>query len=413
MMNAEQGQAMRTQRAMEIAKRKRIIKRGPTWIVPSQSHSGSYVVTTSVVHGMPTWECSCPDYASRGGQSCKHCIAVEIVRHHEMPDGSVVTETLKVTYSQDWPKYNAAQVQEKERFELLLRDLCKGIAQPPQAMGRKRLPLADMVFSAAQKVYSTQSGRRAQTDVRASRAKGLIDSTPSYNSLFRFMESSAITPLLKSLVEVSAAPLASVEVDFAVDSTGFATKTYKRWFDHKWGKERSEVAWLKAHLTCGVKTNIVSAIYVGPEASPDCPEMPGLLDTTAKRFRIGEVSADKAYLSHENVEKVVALGGMPYIPFKIGTGEGAGGSKLWQSLYHFFRWNNDKFMAHYHKRSNVETTFHMIKSKFGASVRSKSYDAQVNEVYLKALCHNVVVLNSAVLELGIEPQFAEEIGRVA
>ena len=76
-------------------------------------------------------------------------------------------------------------------------------------------------------------------------------------------------------------------------------------------------------------------------------------------------------------------------------------------------WNREKFLRHYHKRSNVETTFHMIKSKFGASIRSKSYDAQVNEVYLKALCHNVVVLNSAVHELGIEPQFAAEIGRVA
>lgn len=412
MMNVEQGQAMRAERAREIAKVKRIVKRGPAWIVPSSSHSGSYVVTTSVVHGMPTWDCSCPDFAERG-QPCKHVIAVEIVRHHEMPDGSVVTETLKVTYSQDWPAYNAAQVVEKERFELLLRDLCAGIAQPAQAMGRKRLPLSDMVFSAAQKVYSTHSGRRAQTDVRASKDKGLIEAAPSYNSLFRFMEQPSVTPLLKSLVEASAAPLASVEVDFAVDSSGFATKTYKRWFDHKWGKERAEAAWLKAHLTCGVKTNVVTAIHVGPEASPDCPELPGLLDTTAKRFRIAEVSADKAYLSHANVAKITALGATPFIPFKEGTGESAGGSKLWKSLFHFFMWNREKFLRHYHKRSNVETTFHMIKSKFGASIRSKSYDAQVNEVYLKALCHNVVVLNSAVHELGIEPQFAAEIGRVA
>jgi len=70
-------------------------------------------------------------------------------------------------------------------------------------------------------------------------------------------------------------------------------------------------------------------------------------------------------------------------------------------------YHREQFLRLYHKRSNVETTFHMVKSKFGASVRSKSFPAQVNEVYLKILCHNIVVLVSAIYELGIEPQFAE------
>lgn len=70
--------------------------------------------------------CSCPDYATRG-QPCKHVIAVEIVRHREMPDGSTVTETMRVTYAQNWPAYNKAQVHEAEHFQLLLRDLCSDL----------------------------------------------------------------------------------------------------------------------------------------------------------------------------------------------------------------------------------------------------------------------------------------------
>ena len=58
---------------------------------------------------------------------------------------------------------------------------------------------------------------------------------------------------LKSLIEQSALPLRSVETDFAVDSSGFSTSVYNRWFDHKWGKERKEAKWVKAHLMCGVK----------------------------------------------------------------------------------------------------------------------------------------------------------------
>lgn len=62
-------------------------------------------------------------------------------------------------------------------------------------------------------------------------------------------------------------------------------------------------------------------------------------------------------------------------------------------------------MDHYHARSNIETTNFMIKSKFTDLVRSKNTIAQVNEVLLKVLCHNIVVLIQSMYELGIEPEF--------
>jgi len=42
----------------------------------------------------------------------------------------------------------------------------------------------------------------------------------------------------------------------------------------------------------------------------------------------------------------------------------------------------------------------MVKCKFGASVRAKSFPAQINEVLLKCLCHNLSVLVHAIHELG-------------
>jgi hypothetical protein len=53
----------------------------------------------------------------------------------------------------------------------------------------------------------------------------------------------------------------------------------------------------------------------------------------------------------------------------------------------------------------VETTFHMIKAKFGARVRAKTHTAQVNEVLAKVLCHNLCCLVSAFFELGIDAKF--------
>jgi hypothetical protein len=74
-------------------------------------------------------------------------------------------------------------------------------------------------------------------------------------------------------------------------------------------------------------------------------------------------------------------------------------------MFGYFQFHRDVFLKHYHQRSNVESTFSMVKAKFGDAVRSKTDTALKNEVLLKLLCHNVVVVHQAVAELGIEPVF--------
>jgi len=47
-------------------------------------------------------------------------------------------------------------------------------------------------------------------------------------------------------------------------------------------------------------------------------------------------------------------------------------------------------------------TFHMIKSKFGQRLRSRTLTTQINEALCKVLCHNLCVVIQGVHELGIE-----------
>ncbi len=77
-------------------------------------------------------------------------------------------------------------------------------------------------------------------------------------------------------------------------------------------------------------------------------------------------------------------------------------------MFHFYSFNQARLMQSYHKRSNVETTFHMIKSKFGDRLRSKARTAQINEAMCKVLAHNLYCLIQSIYELGIEPTFWEE-----
>ena len=396
-------------RAVVLAATVKISQSAKGWRVPSQAGKGAYTVT---LEGDKP-HCDCPDHELRDCD-CKHILAVRIVRQRELfEDGSetvtetvTVTETIRKSYPQNWKNYNFAQTHEKERFQELLHDLCSGIPEPAAAKtGRPRLPLCDAVFAACFKVYSTVSCRRFMTDLREARDKGYIASTPHFNSVFNYLENPALTPLLKSLIVETSRPLKAIEDDFAVDSSGFTTSRFARWFDHKYGVVRQQHEWVKVHIMCGIRTNVITSVEIRDKDASDTKLLPSLVKTTAQTFMLREVSADKGYGSLNNYDVIEAHGATPFIAFKsIHSGKGGG---LWAKMFHYFNLRRDDFLKHYHKRSNVESTFAMIKAKFGDHIRSKTDVAMVNEALCKLLCHNIVVLIHEMLELGIEPTFGQ------
>jgi transposase len=412
-------------KGLEIAAKSKLIREGDVWLVPSQSNrdrTNKYTVKPDAIAP----HCTCPDYQARQLR-CKHIFAVEYTIQREYTDDGQTqtfteTVTVKKTYKQEWPAYNKAQTQEKDQFQSLLHELCKGIGEPSQKMGRPRLPLEDMIFSAAFKVYSTVSGRRFMSDLRDAHAKGHISKLPCYNSIFNYFEDETLTPYLQMMIEESSLPLTAIESDFAVDSSGFSTCRFVQWVQakHHEPKLLEKKEWIKVHLMCGVKTNIVTAVEISERYSGDSLYFKPLVNATAQNFMMQEVSADKAYLSAANLQTVVDHHAMPYIPFKVNSASEHGGGKrqsqdkkgnwrrksaLWRQMYHYYEFNQTWFMQQYHKRSNVETTFHMIKSKFGDSLRSKTKTAQINEALCKILCHNLCCLIQSMFELDIKPEF--------
>lgn len=398
----------RAQKALEIAATSRLAKQGDEWLVPSQSKSGHYVVASDLKH------CTCPDYELRQ-RDCKHILATEIVIERERSvtetsDGqtrtTTVSESVKVTYRQEWSAYNTAQTNEKALFQKLLNELCDSVEEPAQTKGRPRLSYRDMIFSAAFKVFSTVSGRRFMCDLSDSHAKGYIAKVPHFNSIFNYLELEALTPVLQELITRSALPLKALETDFAVDSSGFSTCQYVTWYNAKYGREADHNDWIKMHVMTGVKTNVVTSALITDRNSPDAPFLPQLVDDTAKNFTINQVSADKGYTSRKNHHAIAKHGATPYIAFKANASGRVGG--MFETMFHYFSLNRDAFLSQYHKRSNVETTFHMIKSKFGSRIRSKGATAQINEALCKVLCHNIVCVIQSIFEFGIEASFCAE-----
>jgi transposase len=399
----------REERGRAIAKLGGIRRLGGRFTVPSQSVAADAPV---YIVDLVDETCTCPDYETRRLR-CKHIEAIYFWLASEgavSDDGTIEPPSRRPTYRQNWPAYNAAQTTEKARVEQLLKSLCDGIEEPARAPGRsgpKPIPIRDAVFAAVVKVYTTFSGRRASTDIRDCAERGHVARAPHYNSVFRCLESAATTEILIRLIEESAAPLAEIENlagQYAIDSTGFSTVTYDRWFDQKHGKLRAAHAWVKLHVMIGTCTNVVTGVKVSGEG--DCPLLPELLKQTARRFDVREVSGDKAYLSKDNLEAIEGVGAVPFIPFKINSAGASSKSPHWRRMWAHFSLRGDDFLARYHRRSNVESTMWMIKSKFGGAVRSKLPTAQINEVLAKVLCHNLACIVHAITEFGIETDFA-------
>ena len=210
---------------------------------------------------------------------------------------------------------------------------------------------------------------------------------------------------MADIITKTSLPLKEVESDFGVDSTGFGTNNFQRWFSFKHGKEICSKKWVKCHFITGVKTNIIPSVTITTEYSNDSPEMKKLVNNTAEHFDMNEVSGDKAYSSRANHNMIAEAGATPYIAFKKNATAKPNGSVAWKKMYHYFMLNNESYMQHYHKRSNAETTVHMIKSKFGDKVRSKKWTSQVNEVLCKVVCHNICVIIQEMHELGISADF--------
>ena len=64
-------------------------------------------------------------------------------------------------------------------------------------------------------------------------------------------------------------------------------------------------------------------------------------------------------------------------------------------------------------RSNVESTFRSIKAILSKDIRSKKLISMRNEVYCKALAHNIRMLIYSMYEHGIVAEFIPSLERTA
>lgn len=312
-------------------------------------------------------------------------------------------QNCEIIYSQDWPAYNKTQTSEFGMFQDILIELLDSLIDTriPIRQGRPFNDFKEMIFCCIMRSYYGKSSRRSVSFLDYAIAKGYIDKKPHFNTILNYYKDESITPIIKYLIEKSGSPLRDIENDFVVDSSGFSTSLFGRWLDIRTQSPGMKRIWKKAHVTSGVLTNIITAINITPGFYADSPQFKDLVKITSKTFKIREISADKAYSARQNLQVVTQLGAVPYIPFKENATGKSRGTIIWGIMKKFYDNHREYFMDHYHKRSNAESVFSMIKRKFGHHLYSKSEVGQVNEILCKALAHNICVLIQEYYEMDI------------
>lgn len=243
------------------------------------------------------------------------------------------------------------------------------------------------------------------SDIAMARQANYIDKIPHFNSILNYFNDSSMRSVLKHLIELSAFPLAQLERKFAVDSSGMSAHQYEPWKSIR-DKHNLHRKYKKFHCIYGVLSNIVVSCRVTQGNVGDSPRFQELLYSAARNFSIEEVSADLAYSSRNNLMAVSNVGGIAYIPFKSNATGNSNGSRLWTKMYRYFKNHQEEFLKHYHLRSNAESGFFMIKSKFGEFVKCKNDFAQENEIYCKVLAHNICCLIQEMFLSNVEVNFS-------
>lgn len=309
-------------------------------------------------------------------------------------------------YSQNWHKYNLAKTHEKRLFYELLYELCQLIEEPFHDNGRPPIPVKDMVFSLGLKLYSNYSGRKVYSDLVHAQGSNYIKHAPHFNTLTNFLNCSATYELLKKILTVSAMPLKELEDDFSMDSSGFGSYQYERWQIAKWKNKRGWRNYLKGHISIGTRTNIICSCEITPGNFSDIKQAPRLLEVTGANFNMKRVSGDKAYLSQRVLKIIDKFNAEPFIPFRVNIKNiGKDSPDSWIKAFNYFKDNKEQFLKHYHKRSNVETTFAMIKVRLGEFLKCKNFVNQRNELVMKFICHNVSCLIQEIYENQIHIDF--------
>jgi hypothetical protein len=179
----------------------------------------------------------------------------------------------------------------------------------------------------------------------------------------------------------------------SVDSTGFEARHVSQYFLHR--KSRGKPIYARFHpqlgIICDTEDHLILSLYTRKGPFPDPPSFKYLLANIPSGLRVDKILGDAGYDSEPNHQLARTKYGIrTFFPPLCGppTKKTPQGKyrRLMKTLFKF------KKNIHYGQRWQVETVFSMIKRRLTTATKARSHYAQMRELALIAITHNLLVV---------------------
>jgi len=182
-------------------------------------------------------------------------------------------------------------------------------------------------------------------------------------------------------------------IDIVVDSTGLKVYGEGEWKvrQHGWNYHRR---WRKVHVAVNSESQLIETVVVSTNDFKDSEILPDLLSGIDKD--ISSVAGDGAYDSHDTYNNIAALGAKPLIPPRKDAvisqhanckSPPVARDEVIRAIRKTGRkqWKKE---SSYHQRSLAETAMFRLKTVFGSQLRSRIFDNQCVESFIRCAALN-------------------------
>jgi transposase len=304
----------------------------------------------------------------------------------------------------DWTNYDLAQTCEINDILLLIRDIVNQAADnldlpadplEPKSPGRPKTSPKDAAKAVLMAQYFGLSNRATKGYILLFKEKLQLTTIFSYKTVERAYSDMETRQILQEVFELTHKPVRDLEHDFGPDGTGLSISC-KQNYESDRAKNQTSKGYEKIVVMTGLKYKLISAFkYADKPVDHESPYFGFLLAQTVRRYgRVGLVTGDSAFLSRFNCDLVTKAGATPRFYPKKGCTLRQKGSRAWRVMFEDLVTDPQKWLEDYHKRSNTEGCFSILKRDNPLPLRKKLNVRRQQEAFsracnlnLKRLCY--------------------------
>jgi hypothetical protein len=264
-----------------------------------------------------------------------------------------------------------------------------------QEIGRPRSDIQDLTKCLLVMCFNGMSYGRAESDFVELYNKGLIHSIPKISTLNKYVCSKDLTKILNRLIQLFSLVFIDSEDTIICDSTWLGHHMYHGGYHLVYDKEHAPLdKCTKVHIACLKNSKIIAFAKVTDGTKHDSPILKELIMNVINNgFNIKNLLTDAGYSSkanyafcnHVNISNI-------FIDFQSRAKLRSDGRTPWMKQLKVFKENPDIWHEKYRYRVVVEGIFSSIKKKHVNYLRSRQTNSRFNELLLKILVYNLMVI---------------------